>query len=96
MFVVTVRFTVRAGHEAEFLTAVRAQSRNSLAREPACVRFDVCVDAAQPQDIFLYEVYASAAAFDEHQLTPHFAQFGSLTQDWVEEKTVDTWTLAED
>jgi quinol monooxygenase YgiN len=94
MFIVTVRFTVRPGYEERFLEAARAQRVNSLTREPACDRFDVCVSADRPRDVFLYEAYASAAAFDAHLLTAHFENFGSVTREWIEQKAVDTWTLS--
>lgn len=95
MFIVTVRFVVHQGREAAFLEAVQAQSVNSLAREPECRQFDVCVSVERPQDVFLYEVYASAAAFDAHLQTPHFGDFAAKTQDWIERKLVDTWTRRE-
>ena len=95
MFIVTVRFTIHTGHEADFLAAVRTQSRNSLTKEPDCKQFDVCVSADRPNEVFLYEAYASPAAFDSHVKTPHFANFSAVTQAWIEQKTVDTWTLNE-
>jgi quinol monooxygenase YgiN len=94
MFIVTVRFTVRPGCEERFLEAVRAQSGNSLTKEPECRRFDVCVSADRPRDVFLYEVYTSPAAFDAHVQTAHFEHFGAVTQGWIEQKAVDTWTLS--
>lgn len=95
MFIVTVRFSIREGCEARFLEAVHVQSKTSLALEPECTQFDVCVSADRPRDVFLYEAYTSAAAFDEHVKTGHFARFSSLTQDWVDAKVVETWTLSE-
>lgn len=94
MFIVTVRFTVRPGCEERFLEAVRAQSVNSLTRESECDRFDVCVSADRPRDVLLYEAYASAAAFDAHLQTAHFENFEAVTQEWIEQKAVDTWTLS--
>jgi quinol monooxygenase YgiN len=93
MFIVTVRFTVRPGYEERFLEAVSAQRVNSLTREPECNRFDVCVSVDRPRDVFLYEAYASAAAFDAHLRTAHFEDFAAVTKEWIEQKAVDTWTL---
>ena len=91
MFVVTVRFKVRTGHEDAFHAAIVDQARNSLREEPDCHQFDVCRNPNDPGEVFLYEVYASAAAFEAHQQTPHFAGFGAKVKDIVEKKTVQTW-----
>jgi quinol monooxygenase YgiN len=91
MFVVTVTFQIRAGHEEAFRAAVLDQARNSLRLEPDCQQFDVCRSPDRPGEVFLYEVYASAAAFDAHQKTDHFAAFGARVKDMVETKTVTTW-----
>jgi (4S)-4-hydroxy-5-phosphonooxypentane-2,3-dione isomerase len=95
MFVVTVHFEIRPGHETEFGEAVREQARTSVREEPACRQFDVCLDPAKPAEAFLYELYASAAAFDAHTRTAHFARFGARTAPWVERKIVRTWQRVE-
>jgi len=91
MFVVTVNFEIKAGQEEAFHAAVLDQARNSLRLEPDCQQFDVCRKADNPGEVFLYEVYASAAAFEAHQETDHFAGFGERVKDLVEKKTVSTW-----
>jgi quinol monooxygenase YgiN len=91
MFVVTVRFKVKAGYEDAFHAAIVDQARNSLRQEPDCRQFDVCLNPDDPGEVFLYEVYASAAAFEAHQQTDHFAGFGAKVKHIVEEKTVQTW-----
>ena len=91
MFVVTVNFRIRAGHEEAFREAVLDQARNSLRLEPDCQQFDVCRNPDAPGEVVLYEVYADAAAFEAHQKTEHFAGFGARVQDLVDTKTVSTW-----
>ncbi|MCG6922182.1 MAG: antibiotic biosynthesis monooxygenase [Acidobacteria bacterium] len=91
MFVVTVRFRIRAGQEDDFHAAVLDQARNSLRREPECQQFDVCRNPEDAGDVFLYEVYTNAAAFESHQQTEHFAGFGARVGDLVEEKSVRIW-----
>jgi quinol monooxygenase YgiN len=63
--VVTVVFRVRDEHVDEFRRAVLANAAASLSAEPGCLVFDVCENADRSQ-FFLYELYESAAAFDEH------------------------------
>ena len=75
MFVVTVTFEIAADQAAAFLTRVCLQASDSLSNEDGCHRFDVCVDRERTERVFLYEIYADAAAFEEHMATPHFKAF---------------------
>lgn len=88
MFAVTVRFRVSDADAARFTEMVAAQARNSLEREPACRRFDVWTDAAEPGVFFLYELYDDRAAFDAHLETAHYLAFNTACQGLVEEKVV--------
>lgn len=91
-FAVTVAFTVRPEHLPDFRTAMAAQARNSLRLEPGCLRFDVCHDAARPDQVFLYELYTDAAAFDTHLASEHFKSFKATVDPWLVRWTIDTWT----
>jgi len=94
MFVVTVLFEIDPAEAAAFLPRVARQARESLDREPGCRRFDVCLDPARPEHVFLYELYDDSAAFDAHLATDHFADFSRAIAPMVREKTLRTWTLA--
>jgi len=96
MFVVTVRFTIKPGQEDGFHAAILDQARNSLRLEAECHQFDVCRSPERAGEVFLYELYTDAEAFDAHQKTEHFAAFGARVADMVEEKTVQTWERVED
>ncbi|NIA67432.1 antibiotic biosynthesis monooxygenase [Pelagibius litoralis] len=91
MFVVTVIFEVQASAADAFRSAVLQQAENSLTREKACSRFDVCFDPQRPERVFLYEIYDDRAAFDEHLASDHFADFDRRVAPWVVDKTVNTW-----
>ncbi len=93
MFVVTVEFQIRPENADEFRVAVMAQALNSLSREPACKRFDVCFDPHSPERVFLYELYDDRAAFDAHTQTEHFAQFSAAVEGWVIGKSLNFWQL---
>lgn len=95
MLAITVRFRVRTGFERPFLDRVREQARASLHAEPACRQFDVCCSSSDPADVFLYELYDTAADFAAHLETPHFAAFDAETRAWVDEKTVHRWDRLE-
>lgn len=88
MYVVAVTFQIQPTWQAEFLRAVQANAAQSLQAEPGCLQFDVCVSLADPNQVFLYEIYTSAAAFQAHLATPHFVAFNQETQAWVEHKAV--------
>ena len=92
MYVVTVEFSIEPHHAADFRDAVLAQARNSLDKEAACQRFDVCFPAGALAPCFLYEVYEDEAAFQTHLRSEHFKAFDDLVTGWVTEKTVRTWT----
>ncbi|MEO0384718.1 MAG: putative quinol monooxygenase [Pseudomonadota bacterium] len=93
MYVVTVQFQIKPEHHEAFCELMRAQARNSMAREPACRRFDVCELEGDRNAIFLYEVYDDRAAFDLHLQSEHFHEFDRTVADMVETKSVKTMRL---
>ena len=90
MYVVTVFFTLKPEHGAEFLQAVIHNANTSLADEPGCRQFDVCVPHNGPNEVFLYETYDSEAAFAGHLVSDHFQAFNTLSAPWVANKVVHT------
>ena len=80
---------------AEFGQAVENQALNSLEREPGCRQFDVSYSDDDDRLVFLYEVYRDREAFDEHLNTPHFTDFMTRVESWLESKEVKTWNLVE-
>ncbi|WP_305969015.1 MULTISPECIES: putative quinol monooxygenase [unclassified Mameliella] len=91
MYAVTVTFTLHPGTRAEFLPLMTENARLSLANEPGCLQFDVCCNDAA-DEVFLYEVYDSAEAFDVHLQSPHFKSFDAAVADMIAAKTVRTYT----
>jgi quinol monooxygenase YgiN len=95
-FVILARFRVVPGARDEFLDRVRRNAAASVADEPGCRRFDVLTDEAGATDVVvLYEIYDSAAAFDAHMRTPHFAAFRSETSAMVLSADVERFLLSE-
>jgi quinol monooxygenase YgiN len=91
MYVITVEFQVRADKRDAFHAEMVTNARASREREPGCLQFDVCADPAQPERIFLYEVYADRAAFDAHLATAHFKAFDARVAPWLAGKTVRSY-----
>ena len=91
MYVITVLFSIKPEHTSDFLPAIAANARTSVAEEPGCSQFDVCVSASNSNDVFLYEVYDSKAAFDAHLASAHFRQFSEFTAAWVTAKVINAF-----
>lgn len=88
MHVVTVTFEIDPDHLGPFMEAMTAQAATSLAREPGCVQFEVCIDPDQPAQVFLYEIYTDARAFSDHLASDHFIDFDRRVTPWVRAKDV--------
>ena len=93
MFVVSVIFDVEPQHADQFLVRVRQQAQDSLDFEPACHRFDVCIDPQRLGRIYLYEIYTDRDAFDEHLASDHFKAFDAEVGPITMDKQVDIWQL---
>ena len=92
MFAVTVVFTLKSGSAEAFLPLIKANAATSLGDEPGCHQFDVCWDPARPDEVFLYELYEDAAAFDAHLAAEHFKAFSAASADLVADKQARTYT----
>lgn len=94
MYVVVVEFTIDPPRWDEFLPLMLENARRSREGEPGCRQFDVCVDEARPNVVFLYEIYDDRAAFDAHLAAPHFKSFAAATAPMIAERRIATWRRA--
>lgn len=92
-FVVTVQFGIAPEHYVSFMREMLINARNSRELEPGCVVFDVCEDPAQTGQVFLYEIYRDAAAFEQHKREAHFLAFDRLVTPWVQHRSVKIYSL---
>ena len=88
MYVIVAPIQIKEGHKAEFIEAMLGDARGSVNDEPGCLRFDVIQDGAEPNRIWLYEVYVDAAAFQAHTQTPHFLKWRDTVKDWMDDRPV--------
>lgn len=89
MLVVTAEFRLKPDMLNAFMPLMLIQAEKSLADEPGCLVFDVCIEHNDADDIiFLYEVYRDEAAFKLHMETPHYLAFSETVSDLVAEKSV--------
>jgi autoinducer 2-degrading protein len=91
MFAVTVSLRLYEGTAQTFMPLLKKNARQSLENEPGCIRFDICSDPQRPEDVFLYELYETPAAFQVHLKTQHFLTFDRETAAMVAEKTIATF-----
>lgn len=95
MFAVTVTFKIKAGHWDGFLPLMRDNARTSLREEPACRHFDVCTEPERAHEVFLYELYDNAAAFQDHLKSDHFRTFDAAVAAMIESKHIATYGTVE-
>ena len=94
MFAVTVDFTLDPAQRDAFMPLMLENAARSREDEPGCRQFDVCVDPARPERVFLYELYDDAAAFDAHLAAPHFRAFAAATASMITARVLARWQRA--
>ncbi|WP_328616823.1 antibiotic biosynthesis monooxygenase [Amycolatopsis sp. NBC_00355] len=87
MYQFLVSFTVRPEHRDDFVRAAGRTARDSLAHEPGSHRFEVIVDAENPDVFYLNEVYADLEAFETHAGGPYFGAFFAEASAYAEGPT---------
>ena len=90
-FAVCVTFEIKSEFRAQFRQLVGENAKTSLLNEKGCSRFDVCSDVDHPDEIFLYEIYASPEAFKSHMKTEHFLNFDRETAHMISAKAARTY-----
>jgi quinol monooxygenase YgiN len=82
MYVVTVDVFVKPESLEPFMAAMKDNARGSRL-EPGCLRFDIVQAEADPNHIFLYEIYRTKEDFAFHQTTEHFLRWRDAVGDWM-------------
>jgi quinol monooxygenase YgiN len=91
MFAVAVTFQLVPERAARFMPLLLENAATSKRDEPGCLQFDVATDPALPGEVFLYELYTDAAAFDTHLASAHFKAFDAAVTDMIAHKHVRTY-----
>ncbi|HLK81348.1 MAG TPA: putative quinol monooxygenase [Xanthobacteraceae bacterium] len=86
-YVNAVDLVVIPSEMPKFLEAIKENAANSV-KEPGCREFNIQVLANNPNHVFLYEVYDSAAALDAHRQTDHFKKFQATTANMIVDRNV--------
>lgn len=88
MHIVLVLVTVRPELLEEFEQAILHNARESVTRDPGCIRFDVSQQQDDPARWVLYEVYDSPDAHAAHRRSPHFLAYDAVAARALVDKTV--------
>ena len=88
MHVVVVIVSVRPEMLEEFERALLHNARESVARDPGCLRFDVCQQQDDPASWVLFEVYEAPEAHAAHRQSPHFLAYDRVAARAVTHKEV--------
>jgi (4S)-4-hydroxy-5-phosphonooxypentane-2,3-dione isomerase len=88
MHIVLVLVTVKPDMLDEFERALLYNARESVAKDPGCLRFDVSQQQDDGTKWVLYEVYDSPAAHAAHRQSPHFLAYDAVAARAVTDKTV--------
>ena len=88
MLAVCVDFEVVTESLDAFLTIMQKNASDSLANEVGCHQFDISQDPQNPTNIFLYELYDDAVAFELHKKARHYLEFNQLVSEMVTAKSV--------
>ena len=88
MHIVLVQLTVKPEMLAEFESVLLHNARESVARDPGCLRFDVSQGKDDPLTWVVHEVYEDEAAHLAHRQQPHFFAFSEVASKAVTARTV--------
>ncbi|GAB3475028.1 hypothetical protein GCM10027440_06290 [Nocardiopsis coralliicola] len=74
---------MRPGCRDAFLAGIACTAASAPGDEPGCLRFDVSAAPGDPDEFWVYEVFADEAALEAHRRTPHFATWQKEKADLV-------------
>ena len=91
-YAVCVTLTIAPDQMDAFMPLIHKNARTSLAVEVGCKQFDVLTDPDRPSEVFLYEVYDNADAFQAHLNSDHFQTFDQAVTQMIADKVIKTYT----
>ncbi len=67
----------------KYNAALKEQMTTAVKLEPGVLSYHAVADKKNPANITILEVYADAAAYEKHILTPHFKKYKETVQHMV-------------
>lgn len=92
MHIVLVVIQVRPELAGEFEQAVLHNARESVAKDPGCLRFDVSQAKDDSTRWILHEVYTDQEAHAAHRQSPHFLAYNAVADRAIVDKQV-VWAV---
>ena len=83
LYVNAVDIDVVPGEINHYLAALEENGAASVKQEPGCHTFNITVSQKDPNHVFIFEVYDSAAALEAHRATDHFKKYAAATKDMI-------------
>lgn len=83
MKALVVKIHMKAEFRDQFIKEMWADAIGSEKVEPNCLMFNIVNDAADPNILYLFEVYTDDAAIEAHTKMPHFVKWLEATKDWL-------------
>jgi len=78
-----VKIHMKAENREQFLKEMWADAIGSEKKEPGCLMFNITYDKADPNILYLFEVYKDDMAVEAHKKTPHFQKWLETTKNWL-------------
>ncbi len=88
MYCLILKTQLAPGSFDKFMEAMRINAAASVQDEPDCLVFDVIQDAADPDLVYLYELYRDEAALAHHKTTEHYLQSRPLLAECIVKQEV--------
>ena len=83
MTALVVKIQMKAEFRDQFIKEMLADAVGSEMIEPGCLMFNIVNDAADPNILYLFEVYKDADAIEAHKKMPHFVKWLETTENWL-------------
>lgn len=83
MKALVVKVQIKAEFRDQFMKVMLADGVGSEKNEPDCLMFNIVSDAADPNTLYLFEVYKDDNAIEVHKKMPHFVKWVETTGDWL-------------
>src|SRR5271170_2188736 len=93
LYVNAVDIDVAPGEIDHYLAALEENGAASVKQEPGCHAFNIAVSQKDPNHVFIFEVYDSAAALDAHRQTDHFKKYATITKDMIAKRDARALSL---
>ena len=88
MIYVIATLTVRADHRADFLENARSVI-GATVKEQGCLSYDLHSSITEPNCFVFVERWDSREALAQHFETPHLKEWGRVSAEWVDKRTVE-------